>query len=40
MVKIAAIIIISNSAFKALKVSFTTLINKGGVWGFRGVVNG
>jgi len=40
MVETAAITVTSDSALKALKVSFTTLISRGGVWGFGGVVSG
>ena len=40
IVKIIAIVITSNNALKALKVGLTTLINKGGVWGFKDVVSG
>jgi len=39
IVKIAAIVITSDSALKALKVSLTTLISKGGVWGLRGAAS-
>jgi len=40
MVKIVAIVITSNNALKAPKVSLTTLISGGGVWGLKGVVSG
>ena len=40
MVEIAAIVITSDGALKALKASLTTLIGGGGVWGLRGAVSG
>ena len=40
IIEIAAIIITSDSALKALKASLTTLINKGKARGLKGVVNG
>jgi len=40
IVEIVAIAITSDSTLKALKVSFTTLISGGGVWGLKGVVSG